>query len=210
MTTSGCLRASLFEQTPHGPEHLAAGAPRAGRTDRAQDSLGDELPVLGTGEQFANAVVAAERADDLDERPERDPVSVREAAPGERAGFVSNAAAELCGQSRLADPCGTDDRDEPARTIGDRTRERLAEHAQLARRGRRAARRDAAHRRARLRSRRGRSTRRPGRSSPSRSARRAARARPRSRRAGACPSPTRISPVRAASSSRFATLTGRP
>src|SRR5439155_26833094 len=90
LVTSG-----LLEQPPHGPEHLAASGRRAGRADRAEHSLCHELAVLDPGQQFTNALVAAERADDLYERPEGDAVAVRETAARECLGLTAHLAAQL-------------------------------------------------------------------------------------------------------------------
>ena len=122
---------NLFEQTAHGPEQLTTDGRRAGRTDCAQDPLSDELCIICAGKKSTDALVAAERADDLYKRPEGDCVSIGETAAGKHPRFVSNAVAELCGQPRLADARGTDDGDKAAGTFGDGTRVGLTQRMQL-------------------------------------------------------------------------------
>ncbi|MDQ2910903.1 MAG: hypothetical protein M3R39_07815, partial [Actinomycetota bacterium] len=94
------LARSLFEQAAHGPEQLAARSGGVCRPDCAQHALSDELSIFGVGEQLSNAVVAAKCADDLHQRPERDPVAVGKAAPADRARLLAHAATELGGESR--------------------------------------------------------------------------------------------------------------
>src|SRR5207244_9513443 len=84
-----------------------------------------------SAQALAEARVAAERADDLHERPEGDAVAVRETAARNGPGFVTNVVGELGRESRLADSRWADDGDEAARPIGDRARESISQRAQL-------------------------------------------------------------------------------
>src|SRR4029077_14880999 len=104
---------------------------RAGRADRAEHSLRHELAVLDSGEQLTNALVAAERADDLYKWPEGDAVAVRETAARECLGFAAHLAAELGSESRLPDPGGAEDGDHPARASRNGARKRVAKRAHL-------------------------------------------------------------------------------
>ena len=104
----------LFEQPPHRPEHLTAGRRRRRRSHCGEDALRDELRILGPHERLAHSVVAPEDADDLYERPERDPVPVRKAAAAQDPRVVADACAQLRSEPRLADARGADDRHEPA------------------------------------------------------------------------------------------------
>ena len=61
----------------------------------------------------------ADRDEDLDERPVRDALAVREAAAAEDVGRVADALEEVGDEARLADAGGAEEREEPARAIGD-------------------------------------------------------------------------------------------
>ena len=62
----------------------------------------------------------ADRDQDLDERPVRDPLAVREAAAAQDVGRVADALEEVRDEARLADPGRAEQREEPARAVGDR------------------------------------------------------------------------------------------
>ena len=79
------LGGERLEQAPGGPEELVDRPGRVAR-ERAKP-FGDGLTVFGAGERAVQAVVA-ERAQNLDERPEGDAVAVGEAAARQHAGAV--------------------------------------------------------------------------------------------------------------------------
>ena len=83
------LAGDLFEQPPHRPERLAPWRCRRGGPHRAEHPRCDQFAVLDAGERSVHACVAAERIDDPDERPERDPVTVGETASGQDPDLVS-------------------------------------------------------------------------------------------------------------------------
>ena len=62
----------------------------------------------------------ADRDQDLDERPVGDPLAVREAAAAQDVRRVADALEEVGDEARLADPRGAEEREEPARAVGDR------------------------------------------------------------------------------------------
>ena len=109
------IAGELFEQTPYRPERLAGGCLRRGRADGAEDPSRDELRVLAARQDLAHTVVAAQRPDDGHQRPERDPVAVREAASRQCDRLVLQRGAQLGCQARLPDPGRPDQREQPAR-----------------------------------------------------------------------------------------------
>ncbi len=78
---------------PHSPERLLAADVRS--TRHAAEPLDHELRVVRAGKQALDRLVAAGVAKDLRERPERDPIAVRETAADEDVGFVRDVAEEL-------------------------------------------------------------------------------------------------------------------
>ncbi len=60
-----------------------------------------------------------DRDEDLDERPVRDPLAVREAAAAQDVGRVADALEEVGDEARLADAGRAEQREEPARAVGD-------------------------------------------------------------------------------------------
>ena len=63
--------------------------------------------------------VDPDRREHLDERPVRDPLAVREAAAAEHVRRVTDPLEEVGDEPRLADPGGPEEREEPARRVGD-------------------------------------------------------------------------------------------
>ena len=61
----------------------------------------------------------ADRDEDLDERPVGDALAVGEAAAAEDVGRVADALEEVGDEARLADPGRAEQREEPARAVGD-------------------------------------------------------------------------------------------
>ena len=61
----------------------------------------------------------ADRDQDLDERPVGDALAVREAAAAQDVGRVADALEEVGDEARLADPGRPEQREEPARAVGD-------------------------------------------------------------------------------------------
>ena len=119
----------LLEEAAHGPERLPA---RGGVcADCSEHARRHELAVLGVAHQLAHAVVATKRADHLDERPERDPVAVGEAAAGQNRRVVAQGCAELRRQARLADACRPDDGEQATRICLDGPFVRVAQQLQL-------------------------------------------------------------------------------
>ena len=125
------LARDFLEQAPHGPERLSSGGGARRRADRAEHARSDELAVLGAGERGSHAFVAPEQADDLDERPEGDPVAVRQASSGQDRRLVAHGRAELCRQPGLADSGWPDDREQAARARLERLGVCLTQRAQL-------------------------------------------------------------------------------
>ncbi len=74
---------------------------------------GGDVPITASG-------LDADREQDLDERPVRDPLAVREAAPAQDVGRVADALEEVGDEARLADAGRAEEREEPARAVGDR------------------------------------------------------------------------------------------
>ncbi len=75
------------------------------------------------------------RLDDLAERPERDPVAVREAAalaPGDELGVGLDDAVELVDEAALADAGDADEREELRRPLVPRPLEGVPDDAELA------------------------------------------------------------------------------
>ena len=73
---------------------------------------GGDVPMIDVG-------LDADRDQDLDERPVRDPLAVREAAAAQDVGRVADALEEVRDEARLPDAGGPEEREEPARAVGD-------------------------------------------------------------------------------------------
>ena len=118
-----------LEQAPEGPRRLV-GVRRPGRgADGAHEALHDQLGVVGAGERAGEAFRAAERANDLPERPEADPLAVRE-APSRQNGRRSSLD-EHCDQAGLADPGRSEDGEQPATSLRLRAPERELQRGEL-------------------------------------------------------------------------------
>ncbi len=72
---------------------------------------------LGRGRADHGIRLDPDRDQDLDERPVRDPLAVREAAAAQDVGRVADAFEEVGDEARLADSRGAEQRDEPARAL---------------------------------------------------------------------------------------------
>ena len=89
-------------------------AARASRSRRKASWVsGGDVPMTDVG-------LDADRDQDLDERPVGDPLAVREAAPAQDVGRVADALEEVGDEARLPDPGRAEQREEPARAVGDR------------------------------------------------------------------------------------------
>ncbi len=74
---------------------------------------GGDVPMTESG----STPIAIE---DLDERPVGDALAVREAAPAQDVGRVADSLEEVGDEPRLADAGRAEEREEPARAVGDR------------------------------------------------------------------------------------------
>ncbi len=63
--------------------------------------------------------LGADRDQDLDQRPVGDPLAVREAPPAQDVGRVADALEEVRDEARLPDPGRAEQREQPARAVGD-------------------------------------------------------------------------------------------
>jgi hypothetical protein len=91
----------------------------------------DELGVALAGDDAPHARLAAKVADQLDDRPECDPVAVGEAAGCDHGRLGLEPPTQLCREPRLPDPGRADDRHAAARAALDRCVERFAQTCEL-------------------------------------------------------------------------------
>ena len=107
-----------FADLAEGPVRLLRpGRPAARR--RSGQPLDDELAFIWICDQPRNARVAAEVAQHLVDRPERDAVAVGEAPADEHGRALANLVEQLGHQPRLADSCRSEEREQRARPLGD-------------------------------------------------------------------------------------------
>ena len=152
----------------------------------------------------------ADRDQDLDERPVRDALPVGEAAPAQDVGRVADALEEVGDEARLADAGRPEEREEPARAVGDRVLVVAPEPLALALAPDERRLEMARERRRVARAPRGGETPPPAPTSPSARAARPRSTRTASRTSSRVAAPMSISPAAAACSRRAATLTASP
>ncbi len=110
-TTTGRRRESV-SNSRRTAQKSSSGDPCRAR--QRAEALDDERAVGLLPNGVRDRVLAAERAQELGEGPEGDPVAVREAAPREDGRVVANLRRELGRKPRLTDAGGAEDGDEPA------------------------------------------------------------------------------------------------
>ena len=112
-TTSGRRRASCSNSLRSAPEHLLDGElavgqadhePRRASTASASRALRRSRAELRPrGRRRVLLGDPGRQPDDLDQRPERDALAVRQAAPAQDRGLAADEPEELLDQPRLAD-----------------------------------------------------------------------------------------------------------
>ena len=124
------LARQSLEEAPHRPEELLR---RAGVVaPECAEPLNDQIRVSLVAHRVGHGVLAAEGADELRERPERDPVAVGETASCDEGCGRAGLGHELRNEARLAHTGGAHDRYEPAVPGGGARCELLAQGAELA------------------------------------------------------------------------------
>src|SRR5438093_620388 len=128
-----------LEQLPRSPEDLVEWEVSAGQPDRGGNArygiftvLSGDLEHLGApdlGRIFVTNPGGV--ANDLDEGPERDAATVRQAPPAKDAGLSLRGLHELFEQSRLADAGLCDNGDQPARSVARSRTQLVTEDAEL-------------------------------------------------------------------------------
>jgi hypothetical protein len=123
-----------LEQLARGPERLLAGSGVVLEPDGRRDPVGDQPRVLVSLQLRRDAgddLLAVQLSHRLEERPERDPVAVRETAPAGDGGRVGDLLEELLDQARFPDPGGAEHGEEVACALPDRPLVRLLEQMPL-------------------------------------------------------------------------------
>ncbi len=131
------VRSELLEELAGGPRQVLHRERLLREPDRrlhARNHVGvaderAELPARLLGGVFLDDRRGL--AHRLSERPERDPVAVREAPAADDGGLVRGRSHELLDESRLADTCLADHGHETAASRGDRVAQRPLEHLEL-------------------------------------------------------------------------------
>jgi len=135
------LACERLEQLPRCPEGFLGGGRVAAEPDRRRDPVDDDRRILAVREQLRDPVpLLLEReavpqlrnvADDLVERPERDPLAVGQAAASHPARPTLERVEEFGGEARLADARCAEDREEVAGPLALRALERVVQDRQL-------------------------------------------------------------------------------
>ena len=127
------LTGERLQQAAHRPLRLLDRSDPIRQADGTQDEVADQVAPL-VGSQQADRlipVVVREVADDLRERPVRDPLAVRETVTGQHPRLAWEAGSELGEQPCLADPRLAHHGDQPAAWPSDRLVERPPQQRQL-------------------------------------------------------------------------------
>ena len=130
------VRGERLEHAPGRTEGLLARRCTLARADGAGDARSDGRAFGIAREELRDPGldVGAERLEqDLAQRPERDPLAVREAPAGDDRGGVAEGGRELEGELRLADARNAEHRKELRRVGVDGAGERVGEEAELRR-----------------------------------------------------------------------------
>ena len=118
-----------LEQAPHRPEEFLR--PCGAATAEHAEALDDEGGVGLGSHRVRHGRLAAEIADELRQRPERDPVSVGEAAAGHDRRVCTDLGDQLGHEPRLADAGRADHRHQPAVHAVRARGQLVAEHSEL-------------------------------------------------------------------------------
>jgi hypothetical protein len=120
-----------LEKTADGPEHLGARCFGVRGAGRRTEALHDDVPVIHPREDVRNGVHPAQVRDELLQRPERDPASIRKAASRGDVGDIAQLGRQLQREARLADPRRPEYADDPAPRRGECFSDDGEEHLEL-------------------------------------------------------------------------------
>ncbi len=103
------LMRKRLEQLPRRPERLFVRARLTVEANRAENALGDRIGLFVLPERLPEV---ADVLDDPSERPEGDPFAVGRAVTLEDGRLATRRQDQFAPESRLADPCGAEHREE--------------------------------------------------------------------------------------------------